>query len=604
MTLAPNYVDLFDQLYPTQQLNGLADESQINVTQLNSRFAAIRANHASTMRALNGIVSNEDPGKYIKQYLQSFSEIAAFKKFTYTGAQKSANLFTTGFDAKGTSLSFPSPRVVFPVNDLGGTPLSNVADVMVFHRGHLLPPSLCYVNYVQGGMMVYVKASHIYADADTYVVVVRKFNQLGVSHTQRFAAVANAAVGANFAITVPSLSPYGRQYDIRYYKLFRRRTGWLHFAAMDPSEWTARLGDDGSSAIFTVLAGAELGEQFQVVNCTEYWSYEYEGLKGYLTPNYLNLIMSDGTNPAPVNRIEDIDVWLCGRLMRPGIDYTYTRGGNGAPPRLFFVSGIPVNEVHLKVVSNVPYDSEYNIEQSANPMPHVKGIADFSVIGSRKMRTLEGMGWIFSEGFLDGCGDGVMSVLDNAYLHYKGLVDRDYFMYRARYVLTASALALVDSVFDYKSQERRVNDMLVQAVGVTFDPVAAYIANNSTPNVPGRTWPSVNPLWPGYDTPYDATGMEGTPDYDPLLLGWAYPKFNRGDTLPTEFPFGGGFDWVVGFIQTELGQGRNVDLGQFWMPAVNPEAVPFSTDADGVVRVPFGPVPGGFPTTVIGKFNG
>ena len=115
-----NYADLFDKLYPLNQLVGIASDSQINVPELNNRFGVIRTNQHSIMKALNGIALASGDSRFIRDLVLPYHEIIASSTFKYTQEQIQGRIFRDGFDAAGESLNLNGTYVIFPMNDLGG----------------------------------------------------------------------------------------------------------------------------------------------------------------------------------------------------------------------------------------------------------------------------------------------------------------------------------------------------------------------------------------------------------------------------------------------------------------------------------------------------
>ena len=504
MTSPVNYVDLFDRLYPEQHLSGITDDSQINVDDLNQRYATIRANQRTMMMALNSIYSAQSDGSHFKDFMQPFWEIALSKKFDLSPAITASLRYRAGFDPGGNTLTFPENRTGFHLHDCGSSLLNDMTEVMVYINGKLVPPSAKYVHVAQGGFSIYVKECIIPSTATSaHVIVLRKFNQLGLTRSASTIYKSDTATALPFDILITDLLSLGNIYDLRYYKVFHRLSTDRYFRPLDPTKWAGRFSVDNASAIFTIINGAGLNEEFIVLNTAEYWKYEFDG---QLTEdsNVTLIDLIDGNSlPAPVWSIEDLDVFVDGRLMRPYTDYIIQWGSPSSKqhaPRLV-LRGVPTGQRHILVQTNAPHDP-------LCPMIREDSISDPDAIfrtspAERELRLIEDVGIVYSNGYLCSVGDDINVVADNYAIHLGGLPDTNFLYYRARFVLTPAQLEGAKLEGGYKTPlENFVNLVGLRLDGSPadgssllggFDFIESYRYNAGVTAVPSNPipWPEI-----------------------------------------------------------------------------------------------------------------
>lgn len=444
MVTPVNYVDLFDRLYPEQHLAGLTDDGQITAEELNRRYATMRANQRTMLMALNSIYSAQPDGSHFRDFMLPFWEVAACKKFDLTPSKLVSLRYRVGFDPGGESLVFPENRTGLHLHDLGSDLINTMNEVNVYVDGRLIAPSRYHIHVAQGGFSVYIIEEDLGDEPRTaHVVLLRKFNQAGIT---RGAAVVRTCLSATtdpFDIVVPSLAELGHVYDIRYYKLFHRVPGDRWFRPVDEADYGKRASATGDGAVFTRMSGAAEDEEFVVVCTAEFWKFEFDGpLTEDSNAAIVDLVDHYGL-PAPVTRIEDVDVFVDGRLMRPNVDY-WLHWGNPAysprtPPRIT-LRGVPTGpHRHVVVRTNAPYDPllcpEIREEVLSDPD------AVFRLPASeRPLRLMEDVGLSFSGGYLVNVAEDMNVVADNLGLHVGGLPDAQFFYFRARFVLTTPQL--------------------------------------------------------------------------------------------------------------------------------------------------------------------
>ena len=498
-----NYVDLFDRLYPEQHLVGLTDENQITVEELNRRYASIRANQRTAMLALNSIYSAQPDGSHFRDYMLPFWEVDACRRWELSTADVALLRHRSGFDPGGLELNFPEPRTSLHLHDLGSSLTDERHEVLVFSRGALLPSQDRHVHASQGGFSVYPKEDHIFSKrypvldfrevpdpdgddvwptldgrdgqahltdalhtirlsggtldgregtttpvvkvADYHVVLLRKFNERGVTYdTSPVFRNDSAAVEGVFDIVVPDLGALGHVYDIRYYRLFSKLPTDSYFRPVPKADWVARMEPSfNGAALFTVLRGAAAGEEFCVTCGADFWKFEYDGPLTETSELYkVDLVHPDGL-PLGVWDVEDLDVWIDGRLQRPHIDYWIEWGGPASankPPRLIHREVPTGARRSIFVLHNAPHDPELSLTiREPEALSTQDGIYRLPA-ADRALRLMRDVGLVFSGGFLHRAGDGINVVADNLGLHLEDLPYNTDLFFRSRFVLTPGAL--------------------------------------------------------------------------------------------------------------------------------------------------------------------
>ena len=498
-----NYVDLFDRLYPEQHLVGLTDENQITVEELNRRYASIRANQRTAMLALNSVYSAQPNGSHFRDYMLPFWEVAACRRWELSTADVALLRHRNGFDPGGLELNFPEPRTSLHLHDLGSSLIDGHHEVLVFARGALLPSRDRHVHASQGGFSVYPKEDRIFSKqyseldfremadpdgsdtwstldvrddrahltdafhtirltggvidgrdgvtfpvtnvADYQVVLLRKFNERGVTYDAPPVFRNNAgATDGVFDIIVPDLGALGNVYDIRYYRLFSRLSTDSYFRPVPKEDWAARMEPSmNGAALFTVLRGAADGEEFCVTCGADFWKFEYDGPVTETSELYkVDLVHPDGL-PLGVWDVEDLDVWIDGRLQRPYVDYWIEWGGPASadqPPRLIYRE-IPIGARHsVFILHNAPHDPELSLTiREPETLSTTDGVYRLPA-AERALRLVRDVGLVFSGGFLHRAGDGINVVADNLGLHLEDLPYNTDLSFRSRFVLTPGGL--------------------------------------------------------------------------------------------------------------------------------------------------------------------
>jgi hypothetical protein len=439
-----NYVDLFDRLYPEQHLAGLTDDGQITAEELNRRYATVRANQRTMMLALNSIYSAQPDGSHFRDYMLPYWEVAVSKKFDL-GPTKIVSLrYRVGFDPGGELLTFPENRTGLHLHDLGSDLINSMIEVCVYVDGVLIAPSRYHIHVAQGGFSVYIVEEEVNADAQVaHVVLLRKFNQAGLTRGAAVRHICAATTVSPFDIVVPSLTELGHVYDIRYYKLFHKIPGDRWFRPVTENLVGKRVGAVGDSAIFTKMDGAVKDEEFVVVCTAEFWKYEHDGPITENTNAALIDLVDQYGLPAPVSCIEDVDVYVEGRLMRPNVDYWLQWGdpvnSYRTPPRIV-LRGDPTDiHGHILVRTNAPYDPVLCPEIREDTISDPEAIYRMPPT-ARPLRLLEDVGLTFSGGYLVNVADNQNVISDNLGLHIGGLPDTRFMYFRSRFVLTSGAM--------------------------------------------------------------------------------------------------------------------------------------------------------------------
>jgi hypothetical protein len=392
------------------------------------------------MSALNSIYSAQSDGSHFKDYMQPFWEVALNKKFDLTQSKIVSLRYRVGFDPGGNTLTFPENRTGLHCHDIGSSILSDMTEIMVYIDGRLIAPSDRYVLIAQGGFSVYVKESVVTLNASVaQIVVLRKFNQLGISRNA-YTSVKNtgSTTTSPFDIVVNTLSSLGNVFDIRYYKLFHKLPTDRYFRPVDESLWGSRVSATSDAAVFTKTDGALANEEFVVVCTADFWKYEFDGtLTENSNTSLVDLVDQYGL-PAPIWSIEDIDVYVNGRLMRPNIDYCIQWGSPSSkrhPPRVI-LWGIPTGRCHILVMTNAPHDDILSPTIREDALSDPYAIYRLPPL-QRPIRLIEDVGMVFSNGYLRNVGDEINVIADNYGLHLGNLPDTNYVYYRARFVMTS-----------------------------------------------------------------------------------------------------------------------------------------------------------------------
>lgn len=503
-----NYVDLFDRLYPEQHLAGLTDDGQINTEELNRRYATIRANQRTMLYALNSIYSAQPGGAHFKDYMLPYWEVAAVKKFDLTPSKIVSLRYRAGFDPGGESLTFPENRTGLHLHDLGSDLLNQMTEVSVYVDGRLIAPSKYHIHAAQGGFSIYVVETEVGSGATTaHVVLLRKFNQAGVTRGAAVVRTCQATTAQPFDIIVPSLSELGNVYDVRYYKLFHKVPGDRWFRPVDEALVGYRASAVGDGAVFTKMDGAMEDEEFVVVCTAEFWKFEFDGaLTENSNASVINLIDQYGL-PAPVSRIEDLDVYVDGRLQRPNVDYWINWGsveGYRHPPKLVLRHAPTGVHRHVLARTNAPYDPEFCPELREDEITDPYAIYRMPQ-SERALRLIEDVGLSFSGGYLVNCAEGINVVADNLGLHIDDLPDTRDLYFRARFVLTPAAIHGALS----ESEHMTALEQFVTLVGLradgtsadgnslmSFDFIQSYKLNAGAQPIPDAPRPYPTSLFP------------------------------------------------------------------------------------------------------------
>lgn len=444
MVTPVNYVDLFDRLYPEQHLAGLTDDGQITAEELNRRYATMRANQRTMMLALNSIYAAQPDGSHFRDYMLPYWEVAATKKFDLDPTKLLSLRYRVGFDPGGELLVFPENRTGLHLHDLGSDLINSMIEVCVYVDGNLIAPSRYHIHVAQGGFSIYIIESDLSPDAKVaHVVLLRKFNQAGLTRGAAPIRKCTATTSAPFDVIVPSLTELGHVYDIRYYKLFHRIPGDRWFRPMGEDSYGKRASATGDGAVFTVLAGAVANEEFVVVCTAEFWKSEFDGALTEDSQAAVHPLVDQYGLPAPVTRIEDIDVYIEGRLGRPNVDYWLNWGDPAVTPRTppqVVLRGVPTGpHRHVVVRTNAPYDPLLCPEFREDVISDEHGVFRMPP-ADRPLRLLEDVGLTFSGGRLVNVAEDMNVIADNLGMHFGGLPDTRYFYFRARFVFTTAAM--------------------------------------------------------------------------------------------------------------------------------------------------------------------
>jgi hypothetical protein len=568
MSLKPlNYVDLFDFLYPETPLEGLPDASQITVFQLNNRYAVIRNNQRSIFRALNAIVTEADEGTYFREFMLPYYEVAASKRFVLNTVELTNAQFANGFDAAGLGFAFSAPQTVFNMGNLGGELNGEMTSVLVYSGGSLLPPTAPYsggspgpaagtpaVRTIQGGVILYVPTSLVSAGVPVDVVVLRTFNQKGVTWgnpaygwtppSVTFSAAAAAPLTLSFASLSASL---GNVYDLSTYAVFLKAGADHYFRPVDPSLVASRMSDSSDGAIFTVNQAANVGDTFMLVGRSGYWDVYTAGTYDATTSGQFSipLLEADGVTPAPVAYTQDVDVWLDGRFLRHDQDYTVDFGNvidTTQPPRIL-INGMSLGVYHtVRVVSNAPWDATHNVQVEGSVLADTRGLVLVSAT-ARDIRLMDGVGLLFASGSF--CGEGAAhTVGENRGLDISALTTNTDYYYRARFCLTPAALNTCETAMEQELGMDKFLDLFGSTTGgaiLAYDYQSAYalakgLTGSTVPANGGASWPP--PFGPGWFWARDReTAIVGAGylnfdcrirGYNPQFASWGEPVLAPG----------------------------------------------------------------------------
>lgn len=459
-----NYVDLFDRLYPEQHLTGLGDENQINVDELNHRYATIRANQRTTMLALNGIFDALPDGSHFRDFMLPYWEVLVSRRFSIGSVSDlAAARYRSGFDPGGDYLEFPEIRTGFHMHDLGEDVVGPVSEVIVFSGGLVVAPSDYTIHRAQGGFSIYVKETKVKPVVE--VVVLRKFNERGLTY-QSYPVYLGVPGPGNTTDVVADLTKLGYVYDFRYYKLFSRTMGDEFFRPVPGNMWQSRVSDNKETALFTLLRKAEEGEQFLVLNSAEFWKFEHDGEVTEDSSVWkIDLVHANG-QPAPVWHIEDVDVWVDGRLQRPGLDYWIEWGGVASArqaPRIIFRK-IATGYHHVLAITNAPHDPLLNVTLRQSTITDEYGIFDMPP-SEREFKLVQDIGLAFTGGYLNTAGTGIDVVGENLALHLTTLDDTRDLYFRVRFVLPPLAREMASRI----SQSESALEKLMKLLGISAD---------------------------------------------------------------------------------------------------------------------------------------
>jgi hypothetical protein len=418
---------------------------------------------------------------------------------SYTTVTLSANILSTGV-LSGAPISFALPP-----------------PVLVFSGGLLVQGSDYVVRTVQGGAVLYLKTSSVTHDVPVDVVLMRTFNQKGVTWGNSalgWSAYTHTYGGGGQAgpltLSVDSLSlRCGNVFDLSTYAIFRKAAADNYYRHVDDGLVASRVpdvGDDG--AVFTVDTDALGGETFMVIGRSSYWEYNWSGTPDATTSAQFSipLLEQDGATPAPVGTAYDVDVWLDGRLLRPEYDYTVQTGSPDditQPPRIL-VGGMTIGTAHwIRAVSNAPYDAAHSVQVYGAVLSDTRGLVLVSASG-RQVRLTDGVGMLYSGGYFDGYGM-VNTVGENRGLDVSSLTARTDYTYRARYCLTKDALEMCESSMSLSTGMDKFLDLFgsvdTDLAISSYDYQSAYAVSHSlaSGHVPATSRPAwYSPFGPGY----------------------------------------------------------------------------------------------------------
>ena len=444
-----NYIDLFDRTYPVQHLSGLTDDNQISVEELNKRFAIIKANQLNTHSAVNAVYAAQADGSHFKDFITPFWEVAYTKKYTIGKTEASAMRYVRGYDPAGINLEFPEARTVLYANDCGSSLLTNEMEVLVFIDGLLVKKSDYDVHPSQGGFAVYVKESKVKLGLLARIIVMRKFNQRGISFHRipdGKIAVADEPLmdGTSVAHVTFDLRDLGYVHDVRYYTLMAKKVGDNYYRPANPEQYSIRVLP-GYDSVFVGLTDelSLIGSfEFVLVNTAEFWSKEISGSIDQETPVWCIDLVDEHGMPLPVFTANDVDIWIKGRKAIANKDYWVEFGSiyyPDIPPRIVFADIYYGSDVFIYTMSGAPFLKDACIEMETDVLPGQDSIVRFDP-RKRKIRLIENVGLVFSHGHLELAGDGIETVADNLAIHFDNLRDATEFNYRARFVFSPEML--------------------------------------------------------------------------------------------------------------------------------------------------------------------
>jgi hypothetical protein len=547
--IAPiNYVDLYDRLYPEQQLTGLASENQITVQNLNSRYGVIRNNQRSLMMGLNGIVAALPDGAFIRDFMVPFHEIAAAKRFIYSEAQIDANTFRNGFDAAGQNLNFQNAMVIFPLNNLGSSLDSENTLVMVFSAGLLINPIRTSIRSVQGGLMVYVQKgeSWVTPNEPVDIVVMRKFGQLGITHTDRFVTTNSGGDVSSFSFVIPNRDQYNLVHSTRLVRVMKQGMNDSYYRPISRRSITVRPDESGDALLIDIHDGAKEGDAFTVFDASEFWEHHFSATDPTIPGQryYADLILPstytvgnvqyvlEGSNvPAPVWYGQDVDVYKNGVALRFGYDYwiNWNYHRPSAPPQLV-VRG--VKESGLQRIDM--YSTAAHCPQDENYFNFERLIDEQGVINQRSnpINTyLPNIGIVKSNGKVHSFGTGIETIAGNRGLFIHDLKNGTDFEFRARFVMTDDGRDVAIAAASAKTPL----DQLVELVGTDLggvDPIGNFKQVHNPSTIPDFTpWnrqflvsdpgvPDYAFTEPGIDPLVDELGGVRSTSYDGLTFAW------------------------------------------------------------------------------------
>lgn len=493
MSATINYTDIFDRLFPVQELSGLTDDSQIEVSELNRRYAIVRTSQQTLHSALRSMYQNVGDDAY-RDFLRPFWEVAACESFTLTTQQITAARYRAGFDAAGLSLSFIEPRTAIQLNYYGGAEM--VADdrtILVFAAGRLVEPTAYHVNVSQGGIAIYVWESVVTkADGRMEIVVLRRFNTQNVTAFGPYTGAATSIASqtapyANIDIIVPDVPSLGNVYEPeRNYRPLIKVAG-DNFYRRPSGPWTTRY--QAPQLLLNVTGPFTALPAVAAIDTTVFWDYEFcdvmpESQRAWHVP-----LLDDNGNPAPVWDVADIDGWINGQKLRPNIDF-WINWGNVAnrsqPPAVVFQQ-IPIGPCHIRLIKNAPSDPASEVSYTADTIGSSNGVIRMPP-GQRTVRLARDIGIAFTGGFLDCAGRGIGVVCDNLAVHFKALQSRSEVYFRSRFVFTADHRLLAQSLNSSQTQLEELATLLSPS-SVLPDPgsldfVARYAAQSATALVP------------------------------------------------------------------------------------------------------------------------
>jgi hypothetical protein len=499
MSSSINYGDTFDRLFPVQSVPLLVNDSDIAAETLNQRYTINNLNQQSMLHALNSIFIAQPDGSHFRDYMLPFWEIAGYKTFDLTGNINSLR-FRAGFDPGGISLSFPENRTALYMTDFGNTILNN-SQVLLFVGGVLVSSNDYYINSIQGGFTIYVKETLTSISDKASVIVVRKFNELGVTRNYASPTINTTGTTSNPYDIIIDLSTLGNIYDIRYYKLFLKTASDNYFRPVSESLYSART-NLSNQAVFTKDNGSILGDQFIVVCTAEFWSYNFDAIVTENSNASIIDLVDNNNYPVAVTNINDLDVWLNGRLQRPNIDYWLQFGSPDSkrhPPRIImkYVPTGPRQKIFI--MSNAPEDVQLYPSIRENDISDPRGIYRFNM-STYMLRLLKNVGIVFNGGYLSDIGDGIETIADNLGLYFSNLTDPRDIYFKARFVLPTGNLnsAIDESKFS-TALENFANLVGLRPDGtpadgksaLSFDFIESFVLSHNVQNVPYnpfRTW--------------------------------------------------------------------------------------------------------------------